>query len=73
MIYDGPCFFPSSSQEGDEDEESHDPFEWYYEEAKEMWDEFFQSLVCQKNKLIGLRQPYRNEHKKREPSMTSKK
>jgi hypothetical protein len=36
MTYDGPCSSPGSSQEGDEDKESHDPIEWYYEEAKKM-------------------------------------
>jgi hypothetical protein len=35
MVYDGHSS-PSSSQEDDEDEESCDPFEWDYEEAKEM-------------------------------------
>jgi hypothetical protein len=41
MTYDRPCSSFGSSQEDDEDEESCDPFEWDYEEAKEMWDDFF--------------------------------
>lgn len=42
LIYHGPCIPPGSSSQ--EDEESCDPFEWEFEENKEMWDTFF--LKC---------------------------
>jgi hypothetical protein len=30
-----------ANQVDEEDEESHDPFEWEFKENKEMWDIFF--------------------------------
>jgi hypothetical protein len=39
LIYDGPCSPPGSSQE--DEETSHDPFEWEFEENKKMWGTFF--------------------------------
>jgi hypothetical protein len=52
LIYDGPCRPPGSSQE---DEESHDPFEWEFKENKEMWDVFFLKCILSEEQIERIK------------------